>query len=376
MRMNYSYPGLLIAALLLQSAYGGGSEPPPPTELVKRLHSHDEHTRLDAERSLLRLKADAAEALLHATCRTPAPRHNVVAATRRILGAWEEESWTNPQSAAAVDRFVQLARDLRNTSGEDVPLGPRAAIPFATLVRVLDVTPDAAAAFLSAKPGIKVAQDRNGFYTSVSLGSKWVVEPKDWRYIANLAREIPVTPYTNGRCHPISISVVASLDGDTLAECLRYLRKSMDSPIDLFFQQARINRECLVVLRSYRELTGLSANQWNDDITDEVWATSISTWPNCSTLALSASASTKTIAAASKLENLLVVRFMNSGLTERDLAPLRQLKKLNSLWVSDAEVEELYRTRKAGWEVLNPYVEYLNQQGTGKWQLDAAKRGD
>jgi hypothetical protein len=356
-RKYCNYSVFLINALLLSFVYGGGSELGLPTELVKRLHSNDAHTRLDAERSLLRLRADAAEALLHATCRTPAPNENVVAATRRILGAWEEESWTNPQSAAAVERFVQLARDPRNRSGEDVPLGPHAAIPFATVLRVLDVTPDAAAAYLSAKPGIEVSKDDYGFYRSVSLGSDWVVEPKDWLYIANLAQE-PPPPYTNGRRNPIYIRVEGSLDGKTLSECLRYLRKSLDSPIGLYFLQARIDREFLQVLRSFHKLVRLTGNDWSEDITDEDWGTAIPAWPDCVALNLSPSASTKAIAAANKLDNLLGLVLTNSNLVEADLEPLREHEKLSTLCVRDRKGES--------------FIEYVNRNGTGKWQIGKA----
>lgn len=357
MKKNCNYPVLLIVASLSQLAYGEESERHPPTELVTRLRSNNEETRLDAERSLLSLKADAAEALLHATCRTPAPNENVVAATLRILRAWEEESWTNPQSAAAVDRFVELARDPRNRSGVDVPLGPDARVPFADVLRVLDVTPDAAAAYLTAKPGIKVHKARSGYYTSVELGNRWAVEPKDWLYIANLAQDSP-PPFEDGRRNPIDIDVVRSLDGDTLAECLRYLRKSIDCPIRLYFLQARVDRECLVVLRSFHELIRLTGNEWSEDITDEDWATSISAWPDCVALQLSPSASVQAIAAASKLDNLLGLVLTNSRLVEADLEPLREHKKLSTLLVLDPDG--------------NSFIEYVNRNGTGKWQIGQA----
>ena len=332
-------------------------------DFVKRLGSQDVQTRLDAERCLLELKAAAAEALVRATCRTPDPDQNVVDGALRILGTWERESWTSPESAAAINRFVELARDPRNWSGRDAPLSPQAQIPLANVVRVLDVTPAAAAAYLSAKPGIRVSNDGRGWYRGVRFGADWVVGPKDWLYVANLARELPGPPHSNGRFHSITIDLDCGrngLDSDTLAECLRYLRKSLHRPFALSLGQARMNRECLIALRSYGELTELSADFASEDITDEDWATSISAWPHCVSLLLPKSAGGKAIAAASKLENLAILFLKNSELTEADLKPLREHKKLSMLLVWNA---------KTAGPAENPYVAYLNQQGTGRWQV-------
>ena len=104
-----------------------------------------------------------------------------------------------------------------------------------------------------------------------------------------------------------------------------------------------------------------------EDITDEDWATSISAWPHCVSLMLSNSAGRKAIGAASKLEELGILFLRNSELTESDLEPLRGHKKLTMLLV--------WKGKTVG-PTENPYVAYLNQERTGRWQVDNAKRGN
>ncbi|MEX1026801.1 MAG: hypothetical protein WD049_02165 [Candidatus Paceibacterota bacterium] len=342
---------------------------------MNRLSSQDEQSRVNAEQGLIELKADASDALLRAACGRAEPRKNVIATTLRILSEWEQRSWTDPQSAAAIDEFAELARDPRYISGEDVPLGPNARDPFAEHLRVLDVTPDAAAAYLREKPGVKVNRDQNGFYTSISLGSRWLVEPKDWLYIANLPREIEGTPYINGRRHPISISVVGPVPGDNLLECLRNLRKLVNSPLELFFQQARINRECLMVLKSFGQMRALTADDGNEDIKDEDWAACLANWPIAHNLWLSPNAGKKTVAVASESKELTGLMFKKSQLTEADLEPLRGHEKLKTLWLA-VDSEEEYTDVNGEQQKRKILVTYLNQKGTGKWQLEKAATGE
>jgi hypothetical protein len=223
-------------------------------------------------------------------------------------------------------------------------------------------TPDEAAAQLREKPGVRIGESpgrprlNERFYTSVTLKRDWAVEPKDWLQIASLAREIEGTPYVNGKRHPLSISVDGPIAADALAKCFENLGPSKDSPFDLFLFEAPLNRESLLVLGSYPGLTGLCANQAADDITDEDWAKCISAWPSATNLFIHSSGGRKAIAAASKLEHLRMLKFRNSGITEADLAPLRKNMHLEVLWVFDGSA----------------YIEYLNQKGTGKWQVENA----
>lgn len=215
-------------------------------------------------------------------------------------------------------------------------------------VRELDISPEEAAAYLRDKKGVKVFEDQFGYYRSVTLKRDWFAEPKDWLYIANLARE-----NKSGERHSINISIDGPADEDTLVECFKCFRKSKNSPFVLFLFEARLNRESLSVLGSYPGLTSLSANQAADDITDEDWAACISAWPNAYSLFLNPNGGRKSIAAASKLEHLRILKFRNANPTEVDLEPMRSNMKLEVLWVWDG----------------NGYTQYLNQDGTGKWQV-------
>ena len=231
---------------------------------------------------------------------------------------------------------------------------PKANVPKADApkVYVVDVTPDEAAAYLGNKKGIRVHKTKYGYYPDVTLKRDWIVDPKDWLYIANLAREIKGTPNASGKRHPIHISIDGPVEPDVLVECFKCFRKSKSDPFGLFLFEAPLKRESLRVLGSYPGLTGLHANEAIDDITDEDWAACVSAWPNANTLFLNPNGGRKAIAAASKLEHLRILRFRNTKMTEADLKPFRKNLKLEVLSIWDGK----------------KYVEYLNQNGNGKWQ--------
>lgn len=321
MKSSCHCASLLLTMWFLQFDSTVEADGPSATELVKRLYGPDPVTRLAAERGLIELKADAAYAIVRATCRLTEPREIVVNATLRILSEWDRRAWTDQQCAVAIEEFVTLARDPRSMSGEDVPLGPKARVPFSRHVRMLDVTSDAAAAYLRAKPGVRVSRDNNGFYRSVTFGSGWGVEPIDWLYVANLPCEIEGTPYTNGMRHPFSITVVGSIPSDQLQDCIRNLRKLVVSPLDFSFPQAQVTPDTLVLLQSFNELRSLSVGAGSEGITDEDWAGCVPKWPKAQTLQLAPNAGPLTVTAVSQLKELTSLMFANSSIVEADLAP-------------------------------------------------------
>jgi hypothetical protein len=226
-------------------------------------------------------------------------------------------------------------------------------------------TPGEAATQLRGKPGISIgespdARSKEPFYTSIRLKRDWAVEPKDWLSIASLAREIPGTPYVKGKRHPLSIAVDGPVEAGSLAECFENLRAVEGSPFDVFLLEAALNRKALLALGAYPGLTGLTANYDTGEITDEDWAKVIAAWAQVRDLSLPPSAGRKAIAAASKSEHLRILKVKNTAIKAADLAPLRKHTKLQVLWVSDGSA----------------YVEYLNQKGTGKWQVEKAERTD
>jgi hypothetical protein len=225
-------------------------------------------------------------------------------------------------------------------------------------------TPEEAAEFLRGKKGITVNETpgptklNERFYMHVKLTSDWVVEPKDWLYIPSLAREIEGTKYVKGLRHPLSIDVLGAVEPDTLAECFANLREVKGSPFDLFIFRTPLNRKALLTLAAYPGLTGLSPNEGADDLTDEDWAKCIAAWPKARSLFLSRNAGPQAIAAASKLEHLIILKLRNTDLKEADLAPLRKNMKLQVLWMFESDA----------------IIEYVNQKGTGKWQREQVGR--
>jgi hypothetical protein len=348
---------------MLLMASVAGAEPPRANHaiLVHGLGSDDVQRREKLKARVIALEADAVEALVQATCGDPAPDRDLVKATLSILAHWEEKSWTDPDCEAAIDKFVELVRDPANCVRKHLPLSPKARYPFAEAVRVLDVSPDEAAEYLRNR-GVKISLLPGGSYSSVDLPRDWFIEPKDCLYIANLARPLPVNSLKNGKRMPISIDISGPLEDDTLVECIKFLRKSKDSMFSLELSFITITREALLLLKSYPHLRSLSLSgrvsphKWGAAITDEDWALCISAWPDMLSLGLSPSAGRKAIAAAAKMEHIISLEFGSATLTEADLEPLRNHKTLQVLVVMNPKTFE--------------QTFYVDQEDTGKWQLD------
>lgn len=232
-------------------------------------------------------------------------------------------------------------------------------------VKLVHVSPDEAAEYLRGKKGVTVGEDverdritwkslDKPIYPHVTLKHDWVADPKDWQYIANLAR------VTNGFREPHNVKIVVEghIKADTLAKCFEAFRKSKNNSFELVISNTPLNRKALRVLGSYPGLTGLVAESSTDDVTDEVWAECISGWPNAFTLFLAPTAGEKTAAAASKLEHINTLILRNTNLTEAELEPLQKSRNVEALLVGDRKTQ----------------VEYLLPGGFGKWQSEDADR--
>jgi len=322
-------------------------------ELVQRLEFNEEQVRADAEARLVAAGTESVDALFKTVCQSESPSKRVTDAGLRILATWERRSWTDNKAKEALEQFIRLARDPNKVTLKHMPLSPDSPVPFADAVRVLDVSTHDAAAYLRNKPGVEIGETFAGpkfdqrYYVSMILKREWVIEPRDWLYIANLPGEF------NGKRLELSLNVVRTIPGDALVECLKNFRKSKDGRVGLFFQRTRINRESLHVLSSYSKITRFGANYSDDDIRDEDWAECIPKWPNIRNLTLLPDVGQKSIKAASNLSNLAILQIRGASYPESALQMFRDKEKMEVLKVVNMGV-----------------TDYLNQQGTGKWQME------
>lgn len=348
---------LIVVILIAAPTVTAAPKVQPGHKYARQLQSTDKKVRASAEKQLVTLGADAVDGLVFYVVNNLFPDENAVAATLRILEEWERRSWTERKYAVALDTFVNAARDPNNSMADRRPLSIDSPYPYWEKARVLDISPDDAAAYLQSKKGIKLFI-KNGYCTTVAVQRDWGRDVEDWLYIANLAREVPTTD----RRHLITISVKGVLPPEVLVECFKHLRKSSNSPFYVMADGCEFNRDALFVLKSYPGLTSVSTNYWTDDISDNDWADCIRAWQNLTSFTLPPSAGPKAIAALSKSKKLHDVAFRNEKLTPADLEPLRNHKTLRGLYVRDAE------TRR--------YTEYLTSKGTGIWQKEEEKRAD
>lgn len=280
----------------------------------------------------------------------------------RLSAAQINDSKENAVNADTLTARNRADESARTAEGDNTG---EAAEAIAPQVGVVNVSPDKAAAYLRGKKGVTVGEaverDRitwkplgKLFYPDVTLKHDWVADPKDWQYIANLAR------VTNGFREPHNVRIVieGNVEADTLAECFKAFRKSKNSSFELVISKAPLNQKALRVLGSYPGLTGLAAEFSTDDVTDEDWAACISGWPNAFRLFLAPTAGQKAAAAASKLGNLNTLVLRNTNLTEAELEPLRKSRNVEALLVGDKKT----------------HVEYLLPGGFGKWQSGEADK--